>query len=195
MSAPEKVTCPWSQLNGHPRGEPVTPFLIILSHLSRGWFYITHLRCGLFHLCHWLWFWFFPDPLWKPTITSSHTDTSSHQTETPSDIRTVPNQLTQGFLPNSVFLPPMLYISRAALRLCPSPRNLAFEGSPQEAIPRKVSSQKTGTEIRKCLGPPPPCPAFSLQSLKLTVKQQFSNLAAKSNKLERVIKSHFPVSI
>jgi len=29
-------------------------------------------------------------------------------------------------------------------------------------------------------------PAFSLQSVKLTVKQQFSILAAKSNKLERV---------
>ena len=52
------------------------------------------------------------------------------------------------------FFPQVLYISRAALRLCPSPRNLAFEGSPQEAFPRKVSSQKTETEIRKCLGSP-----------------------------------------
>lgn len=154
LSALEKVTCPWSQVNGHPRSAPVTPFLTILSHLSCGWFYIAHQRCGLFHLCHWLWFWFFPDRSWKPTITSSHTDTSSHQTETPSGIKTVPNQLIQVFLPNSVFLSPMLYISRAALRLCPSPRNLAFEGFPQEAIPRKVSSQKTGTETRNCLGPP-----------------------------------------
>ena len=31
LRALEKVTCPWSQVNRHPRSEPVTPFLTILA--------------------------------------------------------------------------------------------------------------------------------------------------------------------
>lgn len=80
------------------------------------------------------------------------------------------------------FFPQVLYILKLHWGSVPAPGILHLKDPLKRPFQGDLSLRKLKLKLESALA----LPAFSLQSIKLTVKQQFSILAAKSNKLERV---------